>query len=920
MLFSLLAVLGLLALAAPILGRLLGRNAGWPLSVGLIGLAAAALAMSSGGASAESVSWMPTLGIGFSLRLDGLGLLFALLVLGIGAIVIAYSARYLGAGSQASFYGLMLLFAFGMLGLVLADDVIVMFVMWEITTLCSFFLIARSGPNAREPAIRTLLVTAAGGLSLLSAVIIMTVAAGTSNLSAILAADFWSDPATATTLAVLLALAAFTKSAQFPFQGWLPDSMVAITPVSAYLHAAAMVKAGIYLLLRFSPALAENTTWSVLLISAGLTTAVIGAVAALRRHDLKELLAYSTLSQLGFLVATIGIGTPEALAAAAVHTIAHALFKSTLFMVVGVVDHQAGTRDMRELTGLRRSMPVTAGVACLAAASMAGVPLLLGFVSKESMLTAMLDAPGPAWLGPVAAGVAVLAATCTFAYSARFIIGAFGGAAPSPTSVREGTASFLAPLALTAAAGLVFGLAPALLDGLVAAAATASVGEATDVHLEIWHGVNLPLLLSGVILGVGALLVVARRRVDQVAQRLVFPWSALGIVDVCRASIISFGTRVGDLTRSDVPTRHLAIPMVSLAVLAAVGVLSMGALPDIVPGGTPWTDWVLVGAIAVGVLGGVTSRRRIAVLAIVGVVGFAMTLWFFTLGAADVALTQLLVEVLTVVVIVLVLRRLPPAMRRVRRRRAALSALLAAGAGIATFLGVLAFTGRRELSDAGAFFLQEAEAITGGTNVVNTILVDFRAFDTLGELTVLGVAGLSVIVLLHARDMLPIVPTPAAPLGAGPLLDGEQNAVFGRAAVRILGPVIILLSLLFLLRGHNEPGGGFISALIGGAGFAMLYLTASSDDGARIRWPYVTLIGAGIAIGVVTGFLGYVEGSFLTALHADVLGYHFTTALIFDVGVYLAVIGVALATFNELGRRTPAPPPTLVRSTERSSS
>ncbi|MBN9200169.1 MAG: cation:proton antiporter, partial [Microbacterium chocolatum] len=352
---SLILVGATCAVAAPV-ARAAGRAAGWWLALPLVVAAGMLAALGSG---SVWVPWMPTLGVGFGLRLDGLSLLFSLIVLVIGALVLIYSARYLPRGPNASFFVLMTGFAAAMLLLVLADDLVLMFVAWEATTLCSFFLIARSGKDAREPAIRTLLVTAAGGLSLLAAVVVMWVGTGTTRITDVLMSDAWAQPGFAIPVALLLAGAVFTKSAQFPFQAWLPDSMVAITPVSAYLHAAAMVKAGIYLALLFSPALAGELVWSGLLITSGLITAVFGAVTALRETDLKALLAYSTISQLGLLVAMIGVGTPEALTAAVVHTVAHALFKAALFMLIGVIDHEAGTRDIRELAKLRIRMPIT---------------------------------------------------------------------------------------------------------------------------------------------------------------------------------------------------------------------------------------------------------------------------------------------------------------------------------------------------------------------------------------------------------------------------------------------------------------------------------------------------------------------------------------------------------------------------------
>ncbi|MCJ8504108.1 DUF4040 family protein [Kocuria flava] len=911
-LLLILLLTGLLAPVAGVLGRAAGRDAGWPVAAGLLALAGALAAVWNDrpdpGGVVQQVPWMPTLGVSLQLRLDGLGLLFGLLVLVVGAVVIAYSARYLGGGSHASFYTLMTFFAAAMLGLVLADDVVLLFVMWEFTTLCSFLLIARSGPHARAPAVRTFLVTFAGGLCLLGAVVVMWVATGTTRLGEILRDDVWStSPGVTAAVAVLIAVAAFTKSAQFPFHAWLPDAMVAITPVSAYLHAAAMVKAGIYLLLRFSTALHDVPVWNVLLVSVGLFTALMGAVLALQRHDLKELLAYSTVSQLGFLTATIGIGTSYAVVGAVVHVVAHALFKSALFMSLGVIDHQAGTRDIRRLSGLARTMPVTAVVLTLAAVSMAGLPPLFGFVSKETMFKAMAESPAPPAAVWLVGAVAVLAASFTFAYSARMVIGVLPGR-PAQDPPREASAAFLAPVVLVSVAGLALGLAGVAAEPLLGAASAAVAGPGAEPHLGLWHGLAPELYMSLAVFALGGALVVARGRVDRLLDRELSPVTGVGAVEALRNGCDALGERVGDLTRADAPYRHLVPPVAVLVLLTAVGLFTVG-VPPLSGDVTAPLDWVLFGVVLVGVLLALGARSRIALVTIVGVVGFAVALWFVELGAADVALTQLLVEILTVVVIVLLLNRLPSTFRRTGRRRSAVAAVVAVLAGASAAVATWALTGRRGLSDAGQYFLAEAKTETGGSNVVNTILVDFRALDTLGELTVLGVAGIAIVVALESRGLLPKLHSPVTEPPGSPISRARDNTMVLRVAERLLGPVVVVLSLFFLLRGHYEPGGGFIAALIGAAGISLVYLSAEDDRVSRLGLPYVRLIGAGVVVAVGVGLLGLVEGSFLRALHADVLGVSVTTALVFDVGVYLAVVGVVLAAISRLGVEEKEPPP-----------
>jgi multicomponent Na+:H+ antiporter subunit A len=886
------------AALAPLMASWWGRRAGWPLAAGLVALAVP-LAAGGGADATVELPWLPTLDVALRLRLDGLSMLFAMLVLLVGALVIAYSASYLHR-SDPGFYGLMTLFAAAMLGLVLADDVLVLFVMWELTTLCSFFLIARSGPGAGPPAIRTLLITMGGGLSLLAGVVLAAVHAGTTELSAILADPFWTaDPLAAAAVALLVAVAAFTKSAQFPFHSWLPDAMVAPTPVSAYLHAAAMVKAGIYLLLRFSEALAATPTWNVVVITVGLVTAVMGALFALQRHDLKELLAYSTVSQLGFLVAAIGVGTPEAMVAGAVHTVAHALFKGALFMLVGVVDHQTGTRDIGGLSGLARTMPVTATALALAAASMAGVPPLLGFLSKENVLAALLEAPGPSWTGPVAAGVGTAAAMLTVAYCGRIVLGCLPGR-PRPETAREAPAAFVGPPALLAGLGLVLGPAAILLDPAISAAASAAGGVAVEADLALWHGLATELLLSALALGGGVLLIAGRVRVGRALARDLLPITGVGVTEAIRTGVTALGVRVVALTRSDAPTRHLLMPVLGLLVLAAAG-FATGGLPAPDPRLVRPVDWLLTLVVLAGVGGLVAVRRRLAGLVLVGVVGFAVTVWFFVLGAADVALTQLLVEILTVVVLALVLSRLPERFRAGSRRRNMGAGVIAVAAGLASTFAVLALTGRPELSAVGRYFLAEAPADTGGSNVVNTILVDYRALDTLGELTVLGVAAVVIVVALDSRGLLPRKPPPLTVRPGSPLLDPHENAVFGRTLARAVGPILVVLSMWLLLRGHYEPGGGFISGLVGGGGLALLFLTAPSESTARIRLPALALAGAGVAIAVLTGLLGLADGTFLSPQRGYVLGQSLTTALVFDVGVYLVVVGMVLTALNRLG-------------------
>jgi multicomponent Na+:H+ antiporter subunit A len=928
-LFSTLILVAVTMLAT----RVMGRNAGWLAAAGLAGLAFAVGSRlpevfdGSGSAAGlgivrETVPWIPSLDISLGLRLDGLSALFLFIVLGIGALVMAYSARYMSSRNvhpHTGYFAWMLLFAFAMTGLVLADDLIVLFVFWELTTLCSFFLINRSGDRAGPPAVRTLLVTALGGLSLLFAVVLIVIRTGTTVVSEALISDVWSeDSGFSASIAVLVAVAAMTKSAQFPFHFWLPDAMVAPTPVSAYLHAAAMVKAGIYLLMLFSPALGGTAVWHVMLVSIGLVTGVMGAVFAMRCFDLKEIMAYSTISQLGLIVALIGIGTPGALATAALYTLAHALFKASLFMVVGIVDRQAGTRDIRVLRGLWRLMPVTFTTTLLAGLSMAGVFPLLGFVSKEYLLGEMLEAGGSPWVGVVLTGITVFASATTFAYTGRILWGAFshyrgtnrpekdGGGHQLNAEIREARPLFVASALLPALVGLALGPAIAVLHPLMGAAGSAAAGESYTASFAIFGGFTTELALSLTIIALGLFAISQRRRLDTFFEGRILGFSAIEVVEGIRIRVTAVGTKLGNTTRTDAPAQHLAAPWIIVGLIAVAAVVTIPSLGSLVGSGEPWSDALWLGLLVVTVVPAVITRSRLIALILVGAAGFVVALWFFVLGAIDVGLTQLLVELLTVVALVLILRRLPSVFHPVARTRQVFSAAVAIGVGVVATVVTLAFAGRRDMSLVGQYFLDEAYRDTGGTNVVNTILVDYRALDTFGELTVIAVAGIVLIGILRSRPMLLERTSGAAGWANTALAGALDNTLPVRMVARWAAPVIILLSFHLFWRGHYEAGGGFIAALVGATGFALAYLGAPVDRAAPVAWPYRGLLSAGVIVAVLSGVWGYAVGSFLKPVRFDIPlpwggEYGFTSAMVFDLGVYLAVLAIIIAVINELG-------------------
>lgn len=902
-----LALLAGALFASPLAVRLLGRNAGFFLALPL--LIAAGLGIAAyepGTVHTEEYAWMPTIGVDLNLTLDGLSFIFLMLVTLIGAGVLVYSTRYLSKGKDYGFYFFIVGFAFAMALVVTTDNLIVFYVAWELTTLCSFFLIAMTGGFAgRAPAIRTLLVTVFGGLLLLIATVIMIVTTGSVLISEVIAYDGWTRNQLIA-VALLVATAAFTKSAQFPFQAWLPDSMAAISPVSAYLHAAAMVKAGIYLMMRYSPLMLETSWWQLALLGAGGFTALFGAFTAIKRDDLKEVLAYSTMSQLGLITFTIGLGTEVALTAAIVHTVSHAIFKAALFMLIGVVDHEAGTRRYSKLRGLKLNMPVTKTLVIIAAASMAGLPPLFGFVSKEKIIDATLETPvADADYIVLLIGVIVITSIMTFAYSTRIAMGVWGRrkAEKAPPGVSDEPKTEAGPvfLAVPAVLGIliiVLGFAPSLLETPIYEAGLA-MGYDHQPGLALWHGFNLALAITVFIVVCGLIIVSRINTVRELLSRMMAPISGLSVVEEIRAGIINVGGYVARASGTTSMRRHLAAPLALLIVLAFAALLLIQELPPLAADPSISTDWVMTGLIALGVATALRGNSRLTVVIVISIVGFAMTLWFYALGAADVAITQLTVEVLTVVVMVLILHRLPNKFEPEKRPNNLISMAIAGGMGVATFLGVIAFTGRREKSEAAEYFLREAENETGGTNIVNTILVDFRALDTFGELTVLGIAGLVVAIMVANRPLSRPVTT-SLDMNS-PVAPPRENAIFLQKFLRLIGPLILIFSVVLFVRGHYDTGGGFVAGLVGGAGLSLMYLAAPSDVEGRLKLSYNWLIGGGVTIGAVTGLFGLLEGSFLAPFDINLGFTTMTSTLVFDLGVYLGVIGMVVAAVNLLG-------------------
>lgn len=842
-----------------------------------------------------STEWLPAFGASATLRMDALAWLFAVLVCGIGALVMLYARYYLAVDPRLPrFYGLLYAFMGAMLGMVLAGDLIQLALFWELTSLASFLLISFNAPErgARRGARTALAVTALGGLALMVAVLMLGRAAGSFDLDEVLAAGpaIRADPRYPWLLGCFL-IAAFTKSAQFPFQFWLARAMSAPTPVSAYLHSATLVKAGIFLLLRFYPALAGTEAWFFAVSTVGAITLLVGGVAAVFQHDLKGLLAYSTISHLGLITLLIGFSADTAIVAAVFHVINHATFKASLFMAAGIVDHECGTRDLRKVNGLWRFMPLTGALAMVAAAAMAGVPLLNGFLSKEMFFDQALALEGRNLIAMFAPFAALAAGAAGVAYSARFIHDVFFNGEPVDLARRphEPPLWMAAPVAILVLACLAVGLMPEPLIGVpLAAAAKAALGAPLPHYsLALWHGFNLPLAMSASAL-LGGVAIYAWLMRGRRLHRCETP-AAIGHEMFER--LLLGGTRVGRrLThllggeRMRLQTTLLALA----ALVAAVGPLVTGEISvhRPLPGDLRFTGGEILWVVGtVFALASVSARvRPVTVLLFLGAVGLVVSVCFAALSAPDLALTQLFVEVATVLLLMLALERLPIEALPVRRMSVRLRYMaLALAGGCGT--GWLAWEAmQRRPAPISDFHLAHALDGGGGTNAVNVIIVDFRGFDTLGEVTVLAAAALIVWAFLSPERR-----------GA---LGRFRGSFMLPLAVRALMPCAALVAAHLYFRGHNQPGGGFVAGLLLAIGLVMEALalgTWRAPHARPVRW-----LAGGLLITLATGAASMLVGfPFLTSTFGHpvlpVLGeIPLASAAAFDLGVLAVVVGATL--------------------------
>ena len=876
----------------------------------------------NGAVITQSWSWLPQLGIDFSFRLDALGLLFALLISGIGTLIYIYAYFYLGPkNSLNKLYLLLMLFMAAMLGISLSNNLILLLVFWELTSISSFLLVGYwSNYDAAQRGSRmALTITGMGGLAMLGGFILLGQITGTYEIDQILTmtAQIQSHALFVPTLLLIL-LGAFTKSAQFPFHFWLPNAMAAPTPVSAYLHSATMVKAGIFLVARLLPIFAGAALFHNLVTFIGLFTLCMAAFFAIFKEDLKGLLAYSTISHLGLIMCLLGIGSPLAVAAAIFHIINHATFKAALFMIAGIIDHESGTRDLRKLSGLWQLLPYTATLTMVTAASMAGVPLTNGFLSKEMFFTELLsNLSGPVLI--CSAIVATLAGIFAVAYSVRLVHGVFfdgplGKQVPNKDA-HEPPFGMRAPATLLAILCILVGLFPALLvENIVNSTARAStqVMDFEGAHLALWHGFNMPLLMS-LIASIGGLIFyfsLAKggkiREIDldpylgRLQGRVAFDLFLKSLLLNSRK--FKRWTENGKLQSYILWIVIFSIAIVSLPFLGqglTTGTRELTHAPALAI-----VLWLLLFSSCWMMLW--FHHERIKAVLISGAIGLVVTMVFVCFSAPDLALTQITVDVVTTVLLLMSLSLLPqltPYESSVSRRWR--DALIAIGGGLGiAWITWLILT--RDHNSISWFFMQQSIPLGGGTNVVNVILVDFRGFDTFGEITVLGIAGIGALCLMDGMR------THGTTMTQGLSYRFNPSPLMLRITASWILPIALVVSLYIFLRGHNLPGGGFIAGLITALALIIQYMALGQDHAEQLLKAksgrlYEIWIGTGLVIAGLTGLGAWFWGRpFLTSAHfyvsPPILGeMHLATAALFDVGVYITVVGATMLLISVLG-------------------
>jgi len=902
--------------------------------------------VSEGGVIRETISWVPSIGLDLILRIDGFAWMFAVLITVIGALVSLYARYYMSPEDPvARFYAFFLAFMGAMLGVVVSGNLVQLVVFWELTSLVSFLLIGywHHRVDAQRGARMALTVTGAGGLALLGGVIILGHIVGSYELDAVLASGerVREHPLYPIAL-VLLLIGALTKSAQFPFHFWLPRAMAAPTPVSAYLHSATMVKAGVFLIARLWPVLSGTELWFWLVSGAGMTTLLLGAYTAMFQNDLKRVLAYSTVSHLGLITLLFGLNSSLAAVAGVFHIMNHATFKASLFMAAGVVDHETGTRDIRRLNGLMRSMPRTGTLALVASGAMAGVPLLNGFLSKEMFFAETIFLSSHPWVEVGLPVLATVAAIFAVVYSLRFGYDIFFGPPSTnlPRQPEEAPRWMRIPIALLVLSCLIVGVAPAISIGpsLAAAARPVVGGELPDYSLAVWHGFNMPFVMSFVAVSLGVVGYFWLRKHQERGQlqdtplvarlngRRLFESALIGLTRFSRKALRFVGTQ-------RLQTQMFAIIAVAilLALLAARDVPLAWGERERLPASPAFVILWVIGAICAVGAAVMAKFHRLVAITLMGGAGLVTCVTFVWFSAPDLALTQIVVEVVTTNLLLLGLRWLPMRLAEVSvrvttrdRARRGRDLLLAIGAGSGLAALSYAMLTRPAPHSISPFFLSRALPEGGGANVVNVMLVDFRAFDTIGEITVLGAVALTVYALLRrfrpsAESIEPPQQQRALPADAVTDLvrprtaeDAARGFMMVPATIaRLLLPLSVVVAAHFFLRGHNEPGGGFVAGLVVAIAMLTQYIVSGTlwVEG-RARFRPTRWIAVGLLLGATTGLgavaLGY---PFLTThtAHASlpVVGeVHLPSATFFDLGVFAVVVGATLLILTALAHQS----------------
>lgn len=890
-----------------------------------------------------TLPWMPSIGINFTAVLDGLSLLFALLISGIGMLVVLYSIFYLDKHKEAihRFYIYLLLFMGAILGVVLSDNVMVLYGFWEMTSISSFLLIAfwYNRERSRYGALKSMLITVFGGLAMFTGFLMLSVMTGSMSVREIISqAGEITGEALFIPAMLLILLGAFTKSAQFPFHLWLPDAMEAPTPVSAYLHSATMVKAGLYLVARFSPVFAGQPLWFWLVSGVGLLTLIYGSFRALKQTDLKALLAFSTISQLGLIMSLLGLGsasayfsgTPDAIfytkatTAAIFHLINHATFKGALFMVVGIVDHETGTRDIRKLGGLMALMPITFTVAAIGAFSMAGLPPFNGFLSKEMFFTGVLNAAqmnfwsADTW-GALIPVVAWVASVFTFLYSMLLVFRTFTGKLQEDKLEKkphEAPLGMLIPPVILASLVVVFGLFPNLLSYSLIEPAMAAIlpgmlepGDQFRVHIEFWHGWTPEVYMTIGVIVLGTILYKVYDRVRLLNSPLFERVSINRVYDGGIASLERGGNRITRFYMTG-SIRHYTIYIFAfLIALPAIAIfLSDGFTIDrsqFAP--ISFYEMVVIIALIGGVLVLPFVKSRLVAIILTGMAGYMVTLFFVMFRAPDLALTQMIVETVSVMLFLLCFYHLP----RLRKEEVPLrfkwtNALISIGVGVTVTVIALGASSGRLFDPISDFFLNASVDLAGGKNVVNVILVDFRGFDTMLEITVLGIAALSIyaMIKIDPGDVI---------LGQRYIRDDIKLSNSNDVILRTISKVVIFIVLSFaiylFLSGHNSTGGGFIGGLMTAAALVLLSMAFGMKVSEKIiPVDFRKMIAVGLLTALLTAMGSFLFGApFLSHafghMELPLLGdTELATAVLFDLGVYLAVVGVTMTIIYSIGR------------------